>query len=321
MDKLSIIIRSYNEQKYIGYLLDLIFKQIYPEDLIEVVIIDSGSTDNTLDIIKNYPIKLVKIKPQEFTFGYSLNKGIEVASGDFLVLVSAHCLPVDNNWLKNLVEPFNDEKIALVYGKQRGKDTTKFSEHRIFESWFPEIEEIKQKNPFCNNANSAIRKSLWDKYHYDESLTGLEDLDWASNMFENGYTIVYQPYATVYHIHDETYTQVFRRYEREAIALKKIYGDIKFTLGDFLVLAGTNILTDIAAAISKRQFLKSIASIIRFRFSQFWGTYKGHNYKKIVSLDLKKKFYYPQKQIKVNNELDYILPIRFFRSIKRLLIK
>lgn len=297
MDKqVSIIIRTYNEQKHIDNLLKSICEQDFPMDKLQVVMVDSGSNDKTLDIVSKYPVEIVHIKPEDFTFGYSLNKGIEHANGEYIIMISAHCYPIDNNWISNMIMPFNkDDKTGVVYGKQRGKDTTKYSEHQIFKTWFPEKTISKQSTPFCNNANCAIRRSLWEKYQYNEKLTGLEDLDWAKEMHKKGYHICYQPDAGIYHIHDETYSQIYNRYRREAIAIKNIYPDLKFGFIEFIRLLFSNIFNDILNSVRDKSIVENFTSIIAFRFFQFWGTYRGYQFNKEVAMELKKKFYYPSK--------------------------
>lgn len=316
----SIIIRTYNEDKHIRKLLDSLYNQDFPQDNMEVVVVDSGSTDDTLQIINNYPVRLVKIKPENFTFGSSLNKGIAEANGKYILLISAHCYPMNNYWISRMILPLEkNENIALVYGKQRGKNTTKFSEHQIFKKWFPEDDSGKQHYPFCNNANAAIRKKLWNEYQYNEKLTGLEDLDWANHLLEKGYVIYYQPKAGIYHIHEETFGQIFNRYKREAIALNNIFNDISFSFMDFIVMFFSNVFTDFHQSIKDSCFLKNIYSIILFRFNQFWGTYKGHKYNKRVDKKLKRKFYYPRKVSSKDNKKDYIGFIRFLKKLPRLI--
>ncbi|KUO74776.1 MAG: hypothetical protein APF77_10965 [Clostridia bacterium BRH_c25] len=292
----SVVIRTYNEQKHIDRLLKGIYDQQFPMDNLQVIIVDSGSTDDTLKIAGKYPVELVQIKPEDFTFGYSLNKGIEHAKGDYIIMISAHCYPMDENWISNMIEPFaNDEKAAVVYGKQKGKDTTRYSEHCIFGTWFPEKAVAKQETPFCNNANCAIRRSLWEKHRYNEKLTGLEDLDWAKEIQKRGYYIYYQANAGIYHIHNETYPQIYNRYRREAIAIKNIYPDLKLGFFEFVRLLSSNIFNDVLSSISDKSVIENFTSIIAFRFFQFWGTYRGHQFNKEVAMELKKKFYYPSK--------------------------
>ncbi|HAV78646.1 MAG TPA: family 2 glycosyl transferase, partial [Anaerolineae bacterium] len=170
----SIVIRAYNEEKHIGRLLEGIRQQTIKD--VEVILVDSGSSDSTVQIGEKFGARLVHIPSAEFTFGRSLNFGIKEATRELIVIASAHVYPVYPDWIESLLRPFEDDKVALTYGKQRGPDFAKFSEHQIFHQWYPDVSRRDQETAFCNNANAAIRKSLWDKYPYDETLTGLEDL-------------------------------------------------------------------------------------------------------------------------------------------------
>lgn len=199
----------------------------------EIVIVDSGSTDATVSVASCYPGKVVLIAPEEFSFGRSLNLGCREAKGEFVVIASAHVYPVNKDWLEKLLVPFADPQVALVYGKQRGDETTKYSERAIFARWFPDISNLRQDHPFCNNANAAIRRSVWEQVPYDETLTGLEDLDWANRAMVLGHRIAYAGEAEIVHVHNETAEHICNRYRREAIAMKHIFPQERFTLWDF----------------------------------------------------------------------------------------
>jgi glycosyltransferase involved in cell wall biosynthesis len=191
----SIIIRSYNGEEHIGRLLEGIFEQSIKN--IEVIIVDSESTDKTLNIAKTFPVIVHEIEPDEFSFGSAINLGCQASNGEFFVMVSAHVYPIYKDWLGNLLSPFDDPKVGIVYGKQRGCETTKYSEHQIFAKWFPDESNFSQEHPFCNNANAAIRRKLWKRIPYDETLTGLEDIDWAKRVLKLVYKISYVAEAEV----------------------------------------------------------------------------------------------------------------------------
>ena len=287
----SIIIRCYNEEQHIGRLLSGIIQQTVKD--VEIILVDSGSTDATLSIASRYPTKVVYIAPEEFSFGRALNVGCEAATSEYIVNASAHVYPVYNDWLERLLAPFVDSQIALVYGKQLGNEITKFSEHQILAKWFPDHSNLDQDHPFCNNANAAIRRKLWEKMPYNEELTGLEDLDWAKRVMNEGYHIAYAADADIMHVHNETPMRIYNRYRREAIALKRIYPHEHFNALDFIHLFISNIISDYYHASHKGMLLKNLISIPIFRLMQFSGTYRGFSQRSQITSGLKHTFYYP----------------------------
>lgn len=305
----SIIIRAYNEEKHIARLLEGIKQQTVND--VEIILVDSGSTDSTVTIAESFGAKVVHIPSAEFTFGRSLNLGIKSASRELIVIASAHVYPVYPDWLVTLLKPFQDEKVALAYGKQRGYDGSKYSEHQIFHQWYPDASNLDQATAFCNNANAVIRKSLWELHPYDETLTGLEDLEWAKWAKEQGYRIAYTAEAEIVHVHNETPFGVYNRYRREAMALRRIYPEAHFNFYDFVRLTFTNILSDLWHAIRERVLLKSIASIFWFRFAQFHGTRVGHRETSLVTPQLRETFYYARERKRKEERKRDVEPIRY----------
>jgi glycosyltransferase involved in cell wall biosynthesis len=289
--KCSIVVRCFNEEPHISKLLSGISQQILKD--VEIVLVDSGSTDKTLKIASRYPVRIIHINPEDFSFGRALNRGCEAATADFIVMASAHVYPVYKDWLDKLLSFFQDGKVGLVYGKQRGNELSRYSEHQIFAHWFPDKSNSHQSHPFCNNANAAIRKSLWEQLPYDENLTGLEDIDWAKRAIEMRYKIAYSAEAEIIHIHDETYSSILNRYRREALALKQIIPEEKFSLRDFARLFLINTWNDLLHAWQERLLAREFLSIVAFRFMQFWGTYRGFSQNGPVTNRLKQRFYYP----------------------------
>jgi len=305
----SIVIRAYNEEKHIGRLLEGIRQQTIQD--VEIILVDSGSTDGTVSIAEGFGARVVRILPAEFTFGRSLNFGVQAATREFVVIASAHVYPVYPDWLESLLRPFEDEKVALTYGKQRGPVTAKFSEQQIFHQWYPDVSNLDQPTAFCNNANAAIRRSLWEQHPYDETLTGLEDVEWGKWAKEQGYKIAYVAEAEIIHVHNESPRGVYNRYRREAMALRKIYPEAHFNLYDFVRLTATNIFSDVWHAARDGVLLKNIASIFWFRFMQFHGTRMGHRETSLVTPQLRETFYYARQRGKKETMQRDVEPIRY----------
>jgi glycosyltransferase involved in cell wall biosynthesis len=305
----SIIIRAYNEELHIGRLLEGIRHQTVQD--VETILVDSGSTDSTVEIAESYGAHIVRIAPEEFTFGRSLNYGIREASCEFIVIASAHVYPVYPDWLAALLHPLLDGQVALSYGKQRAPVSAKFSEKQIFHQWYPELGKPHQETAFCNNANAAIRRSLWERNPYDETLTGLEDLAWAKWAREQGSEISYVAEAEVVHIHQETPRGVFNRYRREAMAYKRIYPESHFSIYDFFRLASANIGSDIWHAFHEKVLWRSLYSILWFRLMQFHGTRLGHRKTSLVTPQLRETFYYARGRTPRTESRREVEPIHY----------
>jgi glycosyltransferase involved in cell wall biosynthesis len=289
---ISIVIRACNEEKHIGQLLEGIAGQSLKD--LEIILVDSGSTDRTIEITSRFPVQVVHIQPEDFTFGYSLNQGIAHSRGEMIVIASAHVYPVYPDWLECLLAPFTDPQVALTYGKQRGNSLNKFSEQQIFHHWYPDQSQHHQPYPFCNNANAAIRRSVWESFHYDETLPGLEDLEWARRIMAKGYSLSYVAEAEVIHLHEETPRAVYNRYRREAMAFNHLFPQEHFHLFDFLNHLTTNIVSDLWHAARQRKMASHFSEICWFRFMQFWGTYKGYRQSGPLTWQLRQTFYYPR---------------------------
>ena len=290
--KTSIVIRALNEAAHLPALLDGLESQDRKPD--EVILVDSGSTDDTVAIAETRGARILHIAPEDFTFGRALNIGCAAATGDILVFVSAHIYPTDRSWLENLVAPFQDPAMALSYGRQRGDDRTSFSETQVMQRWFPDVSDEDQRTPFCNNANCAIRRTWWDQLPYDESLTGLEDLDWAHRALARGGRIAYRADATIIHVHEESWQQTRNRYRREAIALNRILPDQRIGAVKAASLLMLSTLRDYASATRRGRIARDIARIPAFRAAQFLGAWEGGRQRGDVSVELQRRFYYPK---------------------------
>jgi glycosyltransferase involved in cell wall biosynthesis len=288
---LSLIVRCFNEEAHIGRLLTGALRQTHAPE--EVVVVDSGSTDATLAIASKFDVRVVSIAPERFSFGHALNAGMEAASAEVALFASAHVYPVYDTWIERLVAPFDDERVALSYGRQQTPPGGRFSEQRLLSQWFPAQSAHRQRHPFCNNANAAIRRTAWEERHYDEQLTGLEDLDWAKHAMDAGHSIAYVAEAPVVHVHEESFKQVTNRYRREAIAHKDIYHDQEMGMATAVRLAAINILGDYREALHEGCLQENAVDIPRFRLAQFIGTYRGFSQSGPVTDVLKRRFYYP----------------------------
>ena len=288
---ISVVIRTLNEDRYLEELLCAIHTQVLSGMDYEVVIIDSGSTDRTLEIATKFSCRITHIDKSEFSFGRSLNRGSEFAEGDYLVYISGHCIPNTEFWLQKLVQPLIDGVAGYSYGGQLGRDTTKFSELQLFNKYFPPHSESPQQGIFCNNANAAITRPVWERFRFNEDVTGLEDMELAQRYVASGGCIAYIADASVFHIHDESWRQTLRRYERESLALTVIMPEVRISIFDTCRYIITAILGDLKTALDEGVFIKNFIEIIGFRTAQYIGSYRGNKMLKVAA-DLRKESYF-----------------------------
>jgi len=180
----------------------------------EFIVVDNESKDNSVEIAESYHAKIITIKQSEFSWGKALNDGIEMASGDILIIVSADTIAENEHFVMHMVTPFlEDDSICAVYGRQIPKSDAPLDERvrlkRKFSSQYQVVDSTNDidksgKGTFFSNACGAIRKSLWRKLPYDEQIPAAEECVWTYEMLQLGYKSVYMPQAMVYHSHNDS---------------------------------------------------------------------------------------------------------------------
>lgn len=289
--RVTAVIRALNEGQHIGRLLKGLEQQTHKVD--EVILVDSGSTDDTVAIAEAAGCKIVHIGKREFSFGRALNRGCAAATGEILLFASAHVYPVYDTYVEQLVRAFDRDGVALAYGRQVGDERTKFSESRVMLQWFPPENNWDQGHAFSNNANAAVLASAWAAAPYDETLTGLEDLDFARRALEDGHKIAYVADAPVVHVHEESWSITRNRYRREAIAYARIVDGSKMPLRQAVGLAISNIAGDYVDALKANRLHTNVIGIPLFRSAQFIGAWEGFRQPHNPSARLLERFYYP----------------------------
>lgn len=194
----SFIIRTKNESLLIGKVLKTLQKQTISN--FEVLVIDSGSSDNTLDIVKKYPVKIFRIKQSNFTYGYALNYGIRKSLGKYICIISGHSLPISDNFLESGIKILEEPKVAGVSGPCPDFAVGYLNRFigriiLLFES------KRSDYSPWMTNTNSMIKRKMWKMYNFDESLPGCEDYDWGKEMIFRGYNVVKTRSFGVFHSH------------------------------------------------------------------------------------------------------------------------
>lgn len=305
----SIVIRTLNEARHLGDLLRMIARQDTDGIGIETVLVDSGSTDGTVEIARAHGARVTTISRSDFSFGRSLNRGCAVATGDILVLISGHCVPVDDRWLQNLCQPLIDGTASYSYGRQIGDDDSNYSERRIFAKYYPARSQAPQQGFFCNNANSALTRAAWAAHPFDEELTGLEDMELGKRLVAAGHRIAYVAEAPVFHHHRESWAQVRRRFEREAIALRSIMPEVQLSRLDVLRCVLDSTLGDWRAARRNGITSTSRMDMLRYRWNQYLGSYTGNHEHRLLSRQAKQKYFFPETS-RMTDQDEWLKPVR-----------
>lgn len=198
MSEVSIIIRTKDEESWISACLNSVFNQRFKD--FEVIIVDNGSTDKTIEKTKQFNVKIID-NPGEYKPGSALNLGIRASSGKYIVCLSGHCIPVNDQWLENAICNIRYPNTAGVYGRQEPLSFSSVFDKRDLFITFGLDKKIQTKDSFFHNANSIIKKSVWEKIPFNEQVVNIEDIIWAKEVLKQGYKIVYEPKFSVYHYH------------------------------------------------------------------------------------------------------------------------
>lgn len=194
----SIIIRTKNEERWISSCLSSVFNQDFKD--FEVIVVDNDSQDKTVEKAKQFPVKLLSYS-EEFRPGKAINFGIRNSVGEYIVIISSHCVPVNNQWLGNLVEEIKEAGVAGAYGRQEPLSFTSDLDKRDLLFTFGLERKIQTKDNFFHNANSIIKRAVWEEIPFDEEVLHIEDAIWAREILKRGYKIIYTPEASIYHHH------------------------------------------------------------------------------------------------------------------------
>jgi len=199
MPEISIIVRTKNEERWIRHCLAMLYQQDRSD--FEVILVDNESTDDTLRVAKRYPLADI-ISIGEFRPGRALNEGIRASSGRFIVCLSAHCIPKSTDWLSCLRKNFDDDdRLAGVYGRQLPLSFTDAVDKLDLLIVFGQDRRVQVKDYFFHNANSMLRRDVWDRFPFDEEVTNIEDRVWGKAVIRAGFHLMYDPDAAVYHHH------------------------------------------------------------------------------------------------------------------------
>jgi len=220
----SIVIRAKNEAKWLASCLDAVILQDH--DDFEIIVVDNESTDATREIAKRFGCAIVDISDADFNFSRALNIGIAAGTKPLVALVSGHCVPADEQWLTRLAMHFSRPDVVAVYGRQEPLPDTTNVDKRDLWITFGLDRKYQARDFFFHNANSMIRRDIWEREPFNEGIHGVEDQDWAKKVLNGERTIVYEPTARVFHHHGIHHAQSEERAERVVRVIELIQKDL-----------------------------------------------------------------------------------------------
>lgn len=209
--RVTVLVRVKDEAASVAEVLDLVSAQRVEGD-VQVVAVDSGSTDGTVDVLRGRPLDLVQIPASRFTFGYSLNVGCAVARAPVIVALSAHAFPRDPLWLSRLVRWFDDPTVATACGLQTDANGDRL------DGPVRQDESMVREAPWWGYTNAAggFRRDLWQQQPFREDMPGTEDKEWATFWACRGYVNVLDPALMVDHGHwHDPLREMYERGKRE----------------------------------------------------------------------------------------------------------
>jgi rhamnosyltransferase len=227
--EVSIVIPTFNAGPDFKTLLDEIYAQEGDFER-EIIVVDSGSTDGTVELAQRYGAIVHKIPKTEFNHGATRNLGISLARGKYVALTVQDAVPVDERWLAAMVENLErDEQVAGVYSRQIArKDATLLTRALVNSLALASLERREQfvgdskrysKMPprkrrrlaTFDDVSSCLRRTVWEEMPYEKTNFG-EDLRWGKRVVEAGYKIIYEPRSAVFHSHERGMMYDLRRY-------------------------------------------------------------------------------------------------------------
>ena len=214
----SIILRSFNEAWALGGTLAALQEQEYKHW--ELIVIDSGSSDGSQDLIRAAtPAHFIQIQPHEYNPSRVMNHGMRLAISEFGIYLNADATPQGPNWLRPLVTALQDPKTAAVFGRQIPRPDCQAVYACDYDRCFGPNRESAKWDHFFSMVSSGIRKDIWRQRGFLEKLQYAEDDEYTRWAKENGYKVVYCPDSVVMHSHNYTPAQAYKRSFGDAKAL------------------------------------------------------------------------------------------------------
>jgi rhamnosyltransferase len=295
----TIIVLTKNESANIGRCIGSIKEQEF-DGSVEVLQIDSGSTDNTVEIVKDHVDRLVEIPAAEFHHARTRNFGAHLANGEFFVYLGGDAIPCSRTWLANLIRHFEDPTVGAVYGRQIPKPGASIERRMMFAHQYPSMSHSKSaegaergspnKEYQFSTVNCAIRATVWQATPFPEFCKTYEDVAMAKQILEQGWKIRYEPESAVLHSHNYTLVQGFKRCFDSGVMYRRMGLWNPHSQSAFRGDGTRRAISELQMAIQGGEWLGA-AYLALYDVGKYLGVVLGRN-EKVIPLFLKKKLTY-----------------------------
>lgn len=269
-----IVMRARNDMPLIAETLAMVELQTHPYKLL---VCDNGSTDGTLEVVQQYADHVLHIPEGEYVPGRVLNQALAIADSELVVFLNSDCTPEDEGWLDRLLEGLESEHVAAVFGRQVPRDDCELLYAKDIEDTYGDGRRHQFWRHCFSMASSAIRRSVWERMPFSETLQYSEDIDWTWRARQAGMTIQYQADSVVVHSHNYTWTQFHRRHYGEGCAEARIF-DWQPWQRSFLRYSilpyGRQLLQDWRHCVNNRAWIELLKAPV-YRLAQLLGRRKG----------------------------------------------
>lgn len=274
--KTTIIIRSRNNVDVIDKTLMRVFEQSFKD--FEVINFDNASTDGTVEKIKNFNTRLIPIPEGTYIPGRVLNAAVELSKTEIIVFLNSDCIPVNKDWLENLLKPFQDPDVGAVFSRQIVPKETLPIIQIDTEKYFGDGKIHNQLKHFFSMASSAIRRSVWIEDRFDERMLISEDIEWSYRIKKKGYKVVYAKNSIAEHRHNYSMKQLYRRHFKEGFDSVKIFSICDSRLNLFIQIFFLPFIYSViqdSHVLLTRFSIKDVFIMPIFRMVLFWGRLNG----------------------------------------------
>lgn len=286
----SIIIPTYNA----GEFLDAVLQSVYSQTLspLEVIIIDSSSTDNTSEIAIRWPVEFWTIRKEDFNHGATRNMGAAKAMGDCVVFLTQDAVPRDDKWLEGLIGPLSCGETVGSFSRQIPRLEAVPMERFFYRKMYPETavdidkDNVHQQDTVFSNASSAIIRSFLLEHPFAEDILMSEDREWGLRVVRDGFVVRYEADSQVVHSHGTTFTELFRRYFDFGVSHAEIKG--KQESSSYFSKGLTAVFAEFKFLVQEGQSAWIPRSIC-YNGAKFLGLAMGHTHR-LLPRGLKRRF-------------------------------